>query len=106
MCGAKTENLALNVCHAEADFWRRLAKAWAAKSRGDFQKMLLVVGLAQVDPKAVKELTAIREHYRRFGAAALLAVFCLTAFDHEQARVARRGVRVKDEAVLTTDEHG
>lgn len=33
MCGVKTENMALNVCRDEAEFWRTLAKSFKAKSR-------------------------------------------------------------------------
>lgn len=89
MCGVKTENLGVNVCHAEGDFWRRVARAHGARSRGHFQKMVLLLGLAQMDPLAARELTLIRAHYRQFGAAVLLAVFCLTAFEHDTARVSR-----------------
>lgn len=76
MCGVKTENMALNVCRDEAEFWRTLARSFKARSRGHFQKMVLMLGLAQLDGAKADELAAIREHYRRFGAALLLGTLC------------------------------
>lgn len=70
MCGAKTTNVATNICHAEAGFWRLEARKHGNRSRGAFWKMLLELGLGQMDPKAAAVLHAIRAHYRRFGAVA------------------------------------
>ena len=94
MCGVKTENMAVNVCHAEGDFWRAQAKAHGRKSRGEFQKMVLLLGLAELDPKAAKMLRAIRAHYRQFGAALLLALYLTTLKDHDATMRAGRSVRV------------
>lgn len=97
MCGVKTENLALNVSRAEADFWRAESLRHGKRSRGEFQKMLLEMGLAQLDHAAAKVLRQIREHYRQFGAATLLAMFCLTLLEHDpRVRQCSKG-RCRDE---------
>lgn len=88
--------MAVNVCHAEAHLWRRLARSLKAKSRGHFQKMVLLLGLAQLNPVAARELTRIRAHYRQFGAVALLLVLCggwlAGSHDHQRCwRTATRG---------------
>ena len=101
MCPVKTENLALNVCQAEADFWRCQAAAAHASSRGAFQKNLLLLALERIDRSAARQLRGIRSHYRQFGAAALLALFCLTLMNHDTLRRATRRLR-EDEITVGT----
>ena len=82
------------MSHAEAAFWRAQAKAHGRKSRGQFWKMVLLLGLAELDPSAAEALKAIRAHYRQFGAAVLLALFLTTLADHDATVRAGRSVRV------------
>lgn len=96
MTKEKTTNLATNLCHAEANFWRRLTRRHGKKSRGKFWKMLLELGLSQMDVAGARELRAIREHYRRYGSVALLVFFLVGLANHDLLRVARRSVRARE----------
>jgi hypothetical protein len=62
MCPIKTENLTLNVCRDEGRLWRKLAFEIDARSRGELQKKLLMIGLERLNPAAAKRLKAIRTH--------------------------------------------
>jgi hypothetical protein len=99
MCPVKTENMALNVPRAEADFWRRLAAGMSVRSRSTLQKNLLLLALEKVNEVAAKELRSIREEHlgkplRPVIAMALLLIFCGTMFSHEN--LLRPGRRVRE----------
>ena len=101
MCPVKTENLALNVSRPEGEFWRRQAARAHAKSRGDFQKNLLLAALERFDRRAAAELRRIREHYRQVGAVALVLLFCGTLWSHDQLR--RPARRVREQELVQTE---
>lgn len=92
MCPVKTENQALNISREEAAFWRRISTNTQARSRGDFQKSMMLLGLERFDRAAAANLRAIRDQYKAvgpakfMGAMALMAIFCLTLLNHEVLR--------------------
>jgi len=66
MCPVKTETISLNVPRAEGVFWRKLAFNLKEKSRGHFQKRLLLHGLLSIAPNAARKLAKIRREYGVF----------------------------------------
>lgn len=83
----KLENMSVTVPRAEGNFWRRLAvskkvRGQLARSRGDFQKHCMALGLAQLCKRSARELARIRcEHSPRAMAATVLLLswgFCAT----------------------------
>lgn len=91
MCPVKTENMALNVCRAEGEFWRNLSTQMNAHSRGELQKNLLLIALEKINASAASELRSIRELYRGKPlrptlAVMLLFIFCATIFTHGELR--------------------
>ncbi len=82
MNSVKLENMTVTLSREEASWWRRKAatlkvRGRLARSRGDFQKYCLALGVAQLCRKSARELARLRQDFSPRALAGLVLLFTL-----------------------------